>query len=45
MIHKDDNLKKEKDSLQGKWLILSVERDGKPVEMWTDGTRVMEGDN
>jgi uncharacterized protein (TIGR03067 family) len=25
-------------------LILSVERDGKPVEMWTDGTRMMDGE-
>jgi uncharacterized protein (TIGR03067 family) len=45
LADKDDNLKKEKDALQGKWLILSVERDGKSVDTWTDGTRVMEGDN
>ncbi len=32
-----DAVKKEKDALQGKWTILSVERDGKAVEMWTDG--------
>ena len=40
----DDAVKKEKDALQGKWTILSVERDGKPVETWKDGVRVMEGD-
>jgi uncharacterized protein (TIGR03067 family) len=40
-----DAVKKEKDALQGKWTIVSVERDGKPVEMWADGVRVMEGDN
>ncbi len=44
IVADDDAVKKEKDALQGKWTILSVERDGKAVEMWTDGTRVMEGD-
>ena len=41
----DDAVKKEKDALQGKWSIVSVERDGKLVETWTDGVRMMEGNN
>src|SRR5579872_2129465 len=39
---KDDALKKEQTALEGKWKVVSVERDGKAVEMWTDGTRTMK---
>jgi uncharacterized protein (TIGR03067 family) len=31
-----------KDEVEGKWKIVSVERDGKAVEMWTDGLRTMK---
>jgi uncharacterized protein (TIGR03067 family) len=41
----DDAVKKEKQSLQGKWTIVSVDRDGKAVDMWKDGVRLIEGDN
>jgi uncharacterized protein (TIGR03067 family) len=41
----DDAVKKEKEALKGKWTIVSVERDGKAVDMWKDGVRLVEGDN
>ena len=40
----DDAVRKEKQSLQGKWTIVSVDRDGKEVNMWKDGLRLFEGD-
>jgi uncharacterized protein (TIGR03067 family) len=36
--------KKALEAIQGKWTILSVERDGKADAKWTDGVRLMEGD-
>jgi uncharacterized protein (TIGR03067 family) len=30
------------EALEGKWKIVSVERDGKAVDMWTDGVRTMK---
>ena len=39
----DDPAKKDKAMLQGKWTVISVESNGKAVEMWTDATRLVEG--
>ena len=41
----DEAVKKEKQSLQGKWTIVAVDHDGKAVDMWKDGVRVFEGDS
>jgi uncharacterized protein (TIGR03067 family) len=41
-VRADD--KKDQEAIQGKWTIVSVERDGKADPRWTNGLRVMEGD-
>jgi uncharacterized protein (TIGR03067 family) len=39
-----DAVKKDRDALQGKWIIVSVERDGKAQDNFKDATRVFAGD-
>src|SRR4051794_2696853 len=39
----EEAVKKEVAALQGKWTIVSVEREGKVEENWKDGVREMDG--
>jgi uncharacterized protein (TIGR03067 family) len=39
-----DAVKKDRGALQGKWTIVSVERDGKAQDNFKDGIRVFQGD-
>ena len=39
---KDDAVKKDVDAMQGKWQIVSLERDGKSVEVGKDAVRVIK---
>ena len=41
---KDDAAKKDMDALQGKWQIVSLERDGKSVDLPKDAVRVIKDD-
>jgi uncharacterized protein (TIGR03067 family) len=41
---KDDAVKKDMDALQGKWQLVSLERDGKSVDVPKDAVRVIKGD-
>jgi uncharacterized protein (TIGR03067 family) len=41
---KDDAAKKDMDALQGKWQLVSLERDGKSVDVPKDAVRVVKGD-
>ena len=41
---KDDAVKKDMDALQGKWQLVSVERDGKSADVPKDAVRVVKGD-
>jgi uncharacterized protein (TIGR03067 family) len=38
-----DDARKELEQLQGKWAVVSVERDGKADERWKDAVRTIEG--
>jgi uncharacterized protein (TIGR03067 family) len=41
---KDDAVKKDMDALQGKWQLVSMQRDGDAVDVSKDATRVITGD-
>jgi uncharacterized protein (TIGR03067 family) len=43
-VARADGVEQELKALQGKWGIVSVERDGKVDAKWKDGVRLMEGD-
>ena len=41
---KDDAVKKDMDALQGKWQLVSMQRDGEAVDVSKDACRVITGD-
>ena len=41
---KDNAVKKDMDALQGKWQLVSLERDGKSADVPKDAVRVVKGD-
>ena len=41
---RDDAVKKDMDALQGKWQLVSMQRDGEAVDVSKDAARVIKGD-